>query len=86
MCIFFSHTLHGYIYTQPNMSGPKDPIDGPKDHLSTTKYSKDQHGPRKITFRGLTFEPYLSMRSKDPHHPSISYPSTQGIFQHLINC
>ncbi|MFS8026954.1 hypothetical protein Hanom_Chr16g01492741 [Helianthus anomalus] len=73
-------TLHGYIYTQPSMSGPKDPIDGPKDHLSITKHSNDQQGPRKITFRGLTFEAYLSMRSKDPHHPSISYPSRQNIF------
>ncbi|MFS7922382.1 hypothetical protein Hanom_Chr03g00248461 [Helianthus anomalus] len=68
------------IYTQPMMFGPKDPIDGPKDHLSKTRHSKDQQGPRKITFRGLTFEAYLSMRSKDPHHPSIPYPSRQNIF------
>ncbi|KAM0059607.1 hypothetical protein Hdeb2414_s0005g00183251 [Helianthus debilis subsp. tardiflorus] len=67
------------------MSGPKDPIDGPKDHLSKIMQSKDQQGPRKITFRGLTFEAYLSIRSKDPH-PSISYPSTQNILQHLTNC
>ncbi|KAJ0482515.1 hypothetical protein HanIR_Chr13g0654761 [Helianthus annuus] len=34
--VLLTHTLHGYIYTQPNMSGPKDLIDGPKDHLSNT--------------------------------------------------
>ncbi|KAJ0480974.1 hypothetical protein HanIR_Chr13g0637561 [Helianthus annuus] len=41
------------IYTQLMMCSPKDPIDGPKDHLSKTSHSKDQQGPRKITFRGL---------------------------------
>ncbi|MFS7920773.1 hypothetical protein Hanom_Chr03g00228691 [Helianthus anomalus] len=47
------------IYTQHMMSGPKEPIDGPKDHLSKTKHSNDQHGPRKITFRGrLTWSTY----------------------------
>ncbi|MFS7975734.1 hypothetical protein Hanom_Chr10g00884211 [Helianthus anomalus] len=48
------------IYTQPMMSDPKDPIDGPKDHLSMTKHSNDQQGPRKITFRGgrLTWSTY----------------------------
>ncbi|KAJ0914388.1 hypothetical protein HanPSC8_Chr06g0238041 [Helianthus annuus] len=86
MCICLNSTHCMGIYTQPMMSGPKDPIDGPKDHLSMTKHSKDQQGPRKITFRDLSFETYLSMRSKDPHYPSISYPSTQNIFQHFTNC
>ena len=35
------------------MCSPKDPIDGPKDHLSITSHTKDQQEPRKITFRGL---------------------------------
>ncbi|KAJ0836745.1 hypothetical protein HanRHA438_Chr16g0770471 [Helianthus annuus] len=94
MCICLNSTHCMGIYTQPMMSGPKDPIDGPKDQLSITKHSKDQQGPRKITFRDLSFETYLSMRSKDPHYPSISYPhypsisypSTQNIFQHFTNC
>ncbi|KAJ0495237.1 hypothetical protein HanIR_Chr12g0606651 [Helianthus annuus] len=40
----------------------------------------------KHIIRNISFETYLSMRSKDPHHPSTSYPSTQSIFQHLTNC
>ncbi|KAJ0877444.1 putative protein kinase RLK-Pelle-CrRLK1L-1 family [Helianthus annuus] len=52
LCIYINSTHCMGIYTQPKMSSPKDPIDGPKDHLSMTSQSKDQHGPRKITFRG----------------------------------
>ncbi|KAJ0924640.1 hypothetical protein HanRHA438_Chr04g0150771 [Helianthus annuus] len=56
----FSHTLHGYIYTQPRLTCPKDSIDGPKDHLSNTMLSKDQQGPRRMVFRGPSIEAYLS--------------------------
>ncbi|MFS7889861.1 hypothetical protein Hanom_Chr00s000005g01611981 [Helianthus anomalus] len=51
--LIFHTTLHVYLYTQPRLSSPKDPIDGPKDHLSMTRHSKDQQGPRRITLRGL---------------------------------
>ncbi|KAJ0691909.1 hypothetical protein HanPI659440_Chr15g0580111 [Helianthus annuus] len=66
----FHTTLHGYIYTQPKMSGPKDPIDGPKDHLSSILHSKDEHGPRRMILRGLIFDAYLSSTSKDQQYPS----------------
>ncbi|KAM0040474.1 hypothetical protein Hdeb2414_s0012g00394321 [Helianthus debilis subsp. tardiflorus] len=88
VCVFclsvylIQHSAWVYIYPAHDASS-KDPIDGPKDHLSITKYSKDQQGPRKITFRGLSFEAYLSMPSKDLQYPSIGYPSTQSIFQHI---
>ncbi|KAJ0624813.1 hypothetical protein HanIR_Chr01g0047111 [Helianthus annuus] len=73
-----THTqhMHGYIYPAQHVWS-KDSKDGPKDHLSDTMLSKDKQGPRRIVFRGLSFEAYLSMRSKDPiilrslHHPSI---------------
>ncbi|KAJ0947847.1 hypothetical protein HanRHA438_Chr01g0020591 [Helianthus annuus] len=38
-----------------------------------------------MIFRGPSIEAYLSRRSKDPHHPSISYPSRQTtIYKHLL--
>ncbi|KAJ0949884.1 hypothetical protein HanRHA438_Chr01g0043411 [Helianthus annuus] len=69
-----THTqhMHGYIYPAQHVWS-KDSKDGPKDHLSDTMLSKDKQGPRRIVFRGLSFEAYLSMRSKDPNYPSILY-------------
>ncbi|KAF5765925.1 hypothetical protein HanRHA438_Chr09g0401811 [Helianthus annuus] len=78
--------MHGYIYPAQQVCS-KDPKDGPKDHLSDTMLSKDKQGPRRIVFRGLSFEAYLSMRSKDPNYPSISTSSfDQNISQHTICC
>ncbi|KAJ0929502.1 hypothetical protein HanPSC8_Chr03g0118401 [Helianthus annuus] len=78
--------MHGYIYPAQQVWS-KDPKDGPKDHLSDTMLSKDKQGPRRIVFRGLSFEAYLSMRSKDPNYPSISTSSfDQNISQHTICC
>ncbi|KAJ0733154.1 hypothetical protein HanPI659440_Chr11g0405211 [Helianthus annuus] len=58
------------IYTQTQQVCSKDPIDGPKDHLSMTTCSKDEHGPRRMILRGLIFEAYLSSTSKDQQYPS----------------
>ncbi|KAF5823824.1 hypothetical protein HanXRQr2_Chr01g0042481 [Helianthus annuus] len=83
-----THTqhMHGYIYPAQHVWS-KDSKDGPKDHLSDTMLSKDKQGPRRIVFRGLSFEAYLSMRSKDPNYPSISTSSfDQNISQHTICC
>ncbi|KAJ0900939.1 hypothetical protein HanPSC8_Chr08g0319491 [Helianthus annuus] len=78
--------MHGYIYPAQQVCS-KDPKDGLKDHLSDTMLSKDKQGPRRIVFRGLSFEAYLSMRSKDPNYPSISTSSfDQNISQHTICC
>ncbi|KAJ0941618.1 hypothetical protein HanRHA438_Chr02g0096431 [Helianthus annuus] len=55
LCV--SHLSHytAWVYIYPAYDvWSKDPIDGPKDHLSKTSHSKDQQGPRKITFRGLS--------------------------------
>ncbi|MFS7952039.1 hypothetical protein Hanom_Chr07g00602241 [Helianthus anomalus] len=46
------------IYTQAQQVWSKDSTDGPKDHLSMTMRPKDQHGPRRITLRGLMVEPW----------------------------
>ena len=78
-----THTqhMHGYIYPAQHVCS-KDSTDGPKDHLSTTCYTKDQHGPRRIILRGLMVEPYLSSISKDQLYPSrLSFD--QNIFQML---
>ena len=88
--------MHGYIYPAQQVCS-KDSTDGPKDHLSTTCYTKDQHGPRRIILRGLMVEPwsnhnfrsprtmvepYLSITSKDQVYPSrLSFD--QNIFQLL---
>ncbi|KAJ0713773.1 putative protein kinase RLK-Pelle-SD-2b family [Helianthus annuus] len=58
----------------------KDPIDGPKDHLSSTFHSKDEQGPRRMILRGLTFEAYLSSTSKDQQYPSrLSFDADKHI-------
>ncbi|KAJ0851280.1 hypothetical protein HanPSC8_Chr13g0590391 [Helianthus annuus] len=78
-----THTqhMHGYIYPAQQVCS-KDSTDGPKDHLSTTCYTKDQRGPRRIILRGLMVEPYLSITSKDQVYPSrLSFD--QNIFQLL---
>ena len=80
MCIYLSHyTAWVYIYPAHDVWS-KDPIDGPKDHLSDMMLSKDQQGPRKITFRGLSFEAYLSITSKDQQYPSrLSFDADKHI-------
>ncbi|KAJ0532719.1 hypothetical protein HanIR_Chr09g0400121 [Helianthus annuus] len=76
------NTAWVYIYPAHDVWS-KDPIDGPKDHLSDRKLSKDQQGPRKITFRGLLFEVYLSITSKDQQNPSrLSFDTDK----HITSC
>ncbi|KAJ0672813.1 hypothetical protein HanOQP8_Chr13g0501391 [Helianthus annuus] len=70
VCIYLSHyTAWVYIYPAHDVWS-KDPIDGPKDHLSSTFHSKDEQGPRRMILRGLSFEAYLSSTSKDQQYPS----------------
>ncbi|KAM0031075.1 hypothetical protein Hdeb2414_s0017g00504381 [Helianthus debilis subsp. tardiflorus] len=76
----FHNTRQGYIYTHTQQVLSKDPIDGPKDHLSMTKCSKDQQGPRRMILRGLAFEAYLSSTSKDQQYPSrLSFDTDKHI-------
>ncbi|KAF5794256.1 hypothetical protein HanXRQr2_Chr08g0326051 [Helianthus annuus] len=80
VCIYLHSTHCMGIYTQLMLSIPKDPIDGPKDHLSSTFHSKDQQGPRRMILRGLTVEPYLSSTSKDQQYPSrLSFDTDKHI-------
>ncbi|KAJ0745409.1 hypothetical protein HanPI659440_Chr10g0398341 [Helianthus annuus] len=86
VCICLSHyTAWVYIYPAHDVWS-KDPIDGPKDHLSSTFHSKDGQGPRKITFRGL------SIRSISFEHLEGSTVSFEAIlrcrqtYQTYVNC
>ncbi|MFS7976052.1 hypothetical protein Hanom_Chr10g00887941 [Helianthus anomalus] len=49
-CLPKHNTCMG-IYTQHQMSCPKDSTDGPKDHLSIIWHSKDQHGLERLSFK-----------------------------------
>ena len=76
-----THTqhMHGYIYPAQQVCS-KDSTDGPKDHLSTTCYTKDQHGPRRIILRGLMVEPWSNHIFRAPRRISCilrGYPSIQ---------
>ncbi|KAJ0625039.1 hypothetical protein HanIR_Chr01g0049501 [Helianthus annuus] len=69
------NTAWVYIYPAHDVRS-KDPIDGPKDHLSDIVLSKDQQGPRKITFRGLIIR-------------SISFEHLEGStvsFEAILRC
>uniref|UniRef100_A0A251UZG8 Uncharacterized protein n=1 Tax=Helianthus annuus TaxID=4232 RepID=A0A251UZG8_HELAN len=71
--------MHGYIYPAQQVCS-KDSTDGPKDHLSTTCYTKDQRGPRRIILRGLMVEPWSNHIFRSPRRISCilrGYPSIQ---------
>ncbi|KAJ0546293.1 hypothetical protein HanRHA438_Chr08g0344081 [Helianthus annuus] len=79
LCLLKLNTCMG-IYTQLKMLCPKDSTDGPKDHLSTTCYTKDQRGPRRIILRGLMVEPWSNHIFRSPRRISCilrGYPSIQ---------
>ena len=74
--------MHGYIYPAQHVWS-KDSTDGPKDHLSTTCYTKDQHGPRRIILRGLMVEPWSNHIFRAPrriHSILRGYPSIRTSF------
>ena len=74
--------MHGYIYPAQQVCS-KDSTDGPKDHLSTTCYTKDQHGPRRIILRGLMVEPWSNHIFRSPRRIWCilrGYPSIRTSF------
>ena len=74
--------MHGYIYPAQQVCS-KDSTDGPKDHLSTTCYTKDQHGPRRIILRGLMVEPWSNHIFRSPRRIRCilrGYPSIRTSF------
>ena len=89
LSVCLTHTLHGYIYTQHLMSGPKDPIDDRRiiyrwqSVRRISKYFEGFHILRSSTVALVT---YLSMSSKDRYYPSMNYPTTQNIFNQYSNC
>ena len=77
-----SQHMHGYIYPAQQVCS-KDSTDGPKDHLSTTCYTKDQHGPRSIILRGLMVEPWSNHIFRSPRRIRCilrGYPSIRTSF------
>ena len=75
--------MHGYIYPAQQVCS-KDSTDGPKDHLSTTCYTKDQHGPRRIILRGLMVEPWSNHIFRSPRRIRCilrGYPSIRTSFK-----
>ncbi|KAJ0913748.1 hypothetical protein HanPSC8_Chr06g0230871 [Helianthus annuus] len=74
--------MHGYIYPAQQVCS-KDSTDGPKDHLSTTCYTKDQRGPRRIILRGLMVEPWSNHIFRSPRRIRCilrGYPSIRTSF------
>ncbi|KAJ0896066.1 hypothetical protein HanRHA438_Chr08g0330261 [Helianthus annuus] len=68
------------IYTHTQQVLVEGSIDGPKDHLSMTTSSNDQHGPRRIILRGLMVEPWSNHIFRAPRRISCilrGYPSIQ---------
>uniref|UniRef100_A0A251U1I2 Putative toll/interleukin-1 receptor (TIR) domain-containing protein n=1 Tax=Helianthus annuus TaxID=4232 RepID=A0A251U1I2_HELAN len=77
MCIYLTLTHCMGIYTHTQQVLVEGSIDGPKDHLSMTTSSNDQHGPRRIILRGLMVEPWWSFLNKSIADSSSS--SSQSI-------
>ncbi|KAM0059595.1 hypothetical protein Hdeb2414_s0005g00183121 [Helianthus debilis subsp. tardiflorus] len=83
MCAFIYPTYTAWVYIYPaQVTLSVGSNRWSKDHLSIAKLSKDQQGPRRMFFRGSSIETYLSRRSKDLYHPSISHPSRQALYNY----
>ncbi|KAJ0524723.1 hypothetical protein HanRHA438_Chr09g0381061 [Helianthus annuus] len=80
VCICFTLTHCMGIYTHTYQFWSKDSIDGPKDHLSITGSSNDQHGHRRIILRCLMVELWSNHIFRAPRRISCilrGYPSIQ---------
>ncbi|KAJ0796930.1 hypothetical protein HanPI659440_Chr04g0168011 [Helianthus annuus] len=80
VCIYLTLTHCMGIYTHTRQFWSKDSIDGPKDHLSITGSSNDQHGHRRIILRCLMVELWSNHIFRAPRRISCilrGYPSIQ---------